>query len=464
MADELCTLLGDDYGRLMDRFAALEQIITADDLQQALCQARAVPRRACVLTNTVMLWVLLAMGIFTTLPIRRVFKACRRLRRDETTPGRSALCLARQRLGVAPVRCLFERIVQPLATPQTPGAFYAGLRLVAIDATVEDVPDSAANARAFGRPSGRYGDGAFPQIRKLSLIETGTHAELAFVVKGIRAQRSGEQSMVPALLRHLTAGMLLLWDRGFFSYALWQQVRLRGTHLVARVTSALILKPIRNLADGSYLAKLYRSDADRRADRDGIVVRVIRYTLDDPQRVGHGEEHVLLTSLLDEAAHPALTLILLYHERWEAELVYDEQKTHQDPKRASKPAQLRSATPAGVIQELYALSLGHYVVRALMVQAAATVALDPDRLSFTGCFQILQLRLPECPSGPPCAVASWVQDLLWELSREQIEPRQNRINPRVLKRPTKPFPRKRPEHRHIPPLQHLFVETIVMIR
>jgi hypothetical protein len=464
MDEELCTLLGDDYGRVMDRLAALEQLITPHDLQQALHQARAVPRRACVLTNTVMLWVVLAMGLFTALPIRRVFKACRRLHRGEGTPGRSALCLARRRLGVAPIRCLFERIVRPLATPQTPGAFYRGLRLVAVDATVEDVPDSDANARAFGRPSGRYGDGAFPQIRKLSLVETGTHAELAFVVKGIRAAGSGEQSMLPALLRHLREDMLLLWDRGFFSYALWQQVRARGTHLLVRGRSTLIVEPIRELRDGSYLARVYPNENDRHADRNGIVVRVICYTLDDPQRVGHGEEHVLLTSLLDETAHPALTLILLYHERWEAELVYDEQKTHQDPQRASKPAQLRSETPAGVMQELYALSLGHYVVRALMVQAAATVGLDPDRLSFTGCFQILQLRLPECPSGPPTRVQRWLEDLLWELSCERTEPRQNRINPRVLKRPTKPFPRKRPEHRGRPPLQHLFVETIVMIR
>ena len=143
-----------------------------------------------------------------------------------------------------------------------------------------------------------------------------------------------------------------------------------GLKILARVTSRLILKPIRNLADGSYLAKIYRSCYDRQIDRNGIVVRVIRYTLDDPQRVGHGETHVLITNLLDETLHPADELVLLYHERWEQELVYDEQKTHQDPRRATKPAHLRSETPAGVIQEFYALALGHFVTRALMFEAA----------------------------------------------------------------------------------------------
>jgi hypothetical protein len=115
----------------------------------------------------------------------------------------------------------------------------------------------------------------------------------------------------------------------------------RGVKVLARVKSGLILRPIRPLADGSYLAKIYRSPSDREKDRDGVVVRVIRSTLDDPQRVGHGEEHVLITNLFSEDLYPAKELILLYHERWEEEQVFDEQKTHQDPRRATKPAQVR---------------------------------------------------------------------------------------------------------------------------
>ena len=108
--------------------------------------------------------------------------------------------------------------------------------------------------------------------------------------------------MVAGLLRHLTSKMLLLWDRGFFSYELWQKLNAREVKVLARVNNQLILRPIRHLADGSYLAKIYKSAYDREKDRDGIMVRVIRYTLDDPQRVGHGEEHVLITNLFDESS------------------------------------------------------------------------------------------------------------------------------------------------------------------
>jgi hypothetical protein len=459
-----CTLPADEAGRIMDRLAGLEKIIRPDDIQQALAGTGRVNSRRCRLTHEVTMWVVLAIGLFTELPIRQVFKHARRLRRGEESPHRSSLCVARQRLGVAPVRQLFAQVVHPLAQPDTPGAFYRGFRLMGIDGVILDVPDSDANATTFGRPSaGPRGDGAFPQIRKLSLVELGTHVEVAFVV---RPYTSSEQAMVDALLRHLTLEMLLLWDRGFFSYGLWKKLDARGAKVLARVKSGLILRPIRTLADGSYIAKIYKGDYDRKKDRDGIEVRVIRYALDDPQRVGHGEEHVLITNLFDEQLYPAMELIPLYHERWEEELAFDEQKTHQDPRRATKPAQLRSETPAGVIQEVYALSLGHFVTRALMIEAAQTVGLDPDRLSFLGCFQILKCRLPECNSSTPQTFAEWYDGLLWEMQCERTDDdvRRNRINPRVIKRKMSKWKKKRPEHRRPAALKKPFMETVVMVR
>jgi hypothetical protein len=457
-----CTLPADDAGRILDRLAGLDQVIRPEDVRQALAATGRVNSRSCSLTHEVVLWVVLAMGLLTDLPIRQVFKHARRLRQGEGSPRRSSLCMARQRLGVAPVRQLFAQVVRPLARPDTPGAFYGGLRLMGLDGTVLDVPDSSANAAAFGRPTaGPRGDGAFPQVRKLSLVELGSHVEVAFAVKHCRGD---ERVMVDGLLRHLTPEMLLLLDRGFFSYELWRKLTATGVKVLARVTSRLILRPFQTLADGSYLAKVYKNDSDRRKDRDGIVVRVIRYTLADPQRVGHGEEHVLITTLLDDGPYPARELIVLYHERWEEELAFDEQKTHQDPRRATKPAQLRSETPAGVIQEIYTLSLGHFVIRSLMFEAAATVGLDPDRLSFTGCFQVLKCRLPECDGATPGRFEAWYRGLLWEMQGERTDPRRNRINPRVIKRKMSKWKKKRSVHRHLPPLNKTFPETVVMIR
>ena len=201
-----CTLPADDAGRVLDRLAGLEQVIRPEDVQQALTATGRVNSRRCRLTHEIVLWVVLAMGLLTDLPIRQVFKAARRLRKGEESPHRSTLCVARQRLGVAPVRHLFLQVTRPLAHPETPGAFYRDWRLMGVDGTVYDVPDSEDNAAVFARPSaGPRGEGAFPQVRKLSLVELGTHVEVAMVV---RSSAHGEQSMVAGLFRHLTSEML----------------------------------------------------------------------------------------------------------------------------------------------------------------------------------------------------------------------------------------------------------------
>ena len=158
-----CSLPADEAGRITDRLAGLEKIIRPKDIQKALAATGRVNSRSCRLTHEVVMWVVLAIGLFTDLPIRQVFKFARRLRKGEESPHRSSLCVARQRLGVAPVRQLFAQIVRPLAKPDTPGAFYHGLRLMGIDGVVFDVPDSPVNAAAFGRPTaGERGDGSGP--------------------------------------------------------------------------------------------------------------------------------------------------------------------------------------------------------------------------------------------------------------------------------------------------------------
>jgi hypothetical protein len=444
---------------ILDRLVGLSKVISPEVIEQALSESDRAGQRRCRLSHRTMLWVVLAMGLLTHLPLRQVFKYARRMTRGEKTPARSSLCEGRQRLGVEAVRSVFEQVVRPLATPSTPGAFYKEFRLMAIDGTVQDVPDTPANADRFGRSRGGRGDSAFPQLRKVSLVELGTHVEVALVIGGYH---DGEQTLVEKLWDKLPADSLLLEDRGFFSYEHWKALDARGAKLLARIKSNMVLKPIRRLADGSFLAKIYPSPYRRSQDRDGIVVRVIEYTLDDPQRTGHGEPHRLMTNLLDAEPYPALELVILYHERWEEELVFDEQKTHLDPRRAGKSAHFRSQTPVGVEQEVYALSLGHFTVRALMLESAQTVEVDVDRLSFTGCLRILQARLPECESATPPSLERWYECLLEEMAHERIEPRRNRINPRVVKRKMSKFAKKRPQHRGGPPLKKTFAQTVVV--
>ncbi len=451
------TFVPDEQGRILDRLAGLEKMFPIELIRTALATTDKVNGRDCILTHEVMLPVVLAMGLFTHLPIRQVFRQTRRCREGDSTPCRSALCEARHRLGVEPLKELFELVAKPLATQNTPGAFYRGLRLVSIDGSVFDVPDSPAND-SFGRSTGSRGESAFPQVRKVSLVESGTHVEIAMAVGG---WADSERSLVPQLWKKIPEDALLIEDRGFFSYDTWKTLHSQRK-LLMRVMKHMILEPIARLSDGSSLAKIYRYSDARVHDRQGIVVRVIEYTLDDPQRTGHEVVHRLITNLMDETIYPAMELVEVYHERWEQELVFDEQKTHQDPRRAEKAAQLRSETPDGVRQELYALSLAHYAIRAMMFEAAQGAGLDVDRLSFTGCFRILQCRLPECDASSTASFGAWYQRLLWEMRNETIPDRRNRINPRVIKRKMSKWRKKRPSDRRQKPLRKSFIETVVI--
>jgi len=459
MEEQGCsTLSAGESGHILDRLAGLEKIISLECVRGVLRECRKSNGCACMLTHEVMLWVVLAMGMLTHLPIRQVFRHSRRRREHEKAPARSSLCEGRKRLGSEPVKRLHGQVVRPLATPETPGAFYRGMRLMGIDGTVLDLPDSEAN-QGFGRSKGSRGEAPFPQLRKVSLVELGSHVETAFVYGG---WSESEKKLVPRLWDAIPEDALLIEDRGFFSYESWKALHLR-TKLLVRVISSMVLKPVKRLSDGSYLAKIYPHSYDRSKDRNGILVRVIEYKLDDPQRTGHGEVHRLMTNLLDEVTHPAMDLILLYHERWEEEIVFDEQKTHQDPLRAEKPTHLRSQTPAGVEQELYALSIGHFVIRSMMFEAAQDAGMDVDRLSFVGCFRILQCRLPECNVSSRQAFDAWYRAVLAEMREEQIEPRRSRINPRVIKRKMSKWNKKRPQHRRPKPLAKTFIQTVVMM-
>jgi hypothetical protein len=431
-----------------ERLRALRRVLPRATIDKVLRRTGHADRRYLRLPAWFMVWFVVALGLFCRDSYRQVFKWLQRFRPD-ATPGRSTLCEARRRLGVAPLRLLAEEVVQLQATPQTPGAFYRGLRLMALDSFVLALADSAANDRVFGRPGNQRGAAAFPQARVLALAEVGTHVLWRTLIKPCRRS---ETVMAAALLRHLEPGMLLLWDRGFLSDANVRQVRRRGAHLLARVKTQLVFRSLRRLRDGSYVAKLYASPAHRRRDQGGLKVRIIEYTLD-----GSGEKHRLLTTLLDARRHPAERLIELYHERWEEELAIDEFKTHQ----RERPV-LRSETPAGVVQEITGLLLAHYVVRVLMSEAAGRQGLPPRRLSFTETLKVLRCRLPECPKGR-AGQARWYEGLLAEISEAVLPERRPRVNPRVIKRKQSHWRQKRAADRRWPQPPKKFRQRIAIL-
>jgi hypothetical protein len=310
-------------------------------------------------------------------------------------PSTAAIVQARQRAGAWLLWKLFHTVAGPIATREMRGAFLGGLRLMAVDGTTLDLADTTENERAFGRPTTARGSqrGAFPQVRVVALIETGTHAICDAV---LRPCRCGEVPAALRLLRSIGPGMLLLWDRGFHSYEMVRATLAREAHVLGRTKGNVVLQPTEMLADGSFLATIYPTPRARRRGEDGLTLRVIEYALDSPAGPGR-EKYRLITSLLDARAFPAEQLAATYHERWEIETTLDEVKVHQ----WAHPRPLRSKHPREVVQEVYGLLLAHLAIRTLMQQAARREGLDPDQLSFTGALRVLRRAIPRAQRTQP---------------------------------------------------------------
>lgn len=436
-----------------ERVRALKRIIPCATIKSILKQC-GQERYCARLPKYFMVWFVVAMGLFATDCYRQIFRWLQPFR-SKAIPQRPTLCEARQRLGVAPLHWLRQRIVRLLANPHTPDAFYRIWRLMALDGFVVNLPDSKANASVFGRPQGGRTPGAFPQARVLALCEIGTHVLWQCLIKPIHR---AESVMARTLLRYLSPDMLLLWDRGLLSYANVQAVRDRKAQLLARIKKTHVFPRLKVLRDGSYLSRMYASAKHRRHDCEGLDVRIIEYQIRDAKNPEKTKVHRLLTTLLDASLDPARQLIELYHQRWEEELTIDELKTHQ----RQRPV-LRSQTPAGVVQEIEGLLLAHFVVRTLMFEAAAQAKVAPRRISFVGTLKILRCRLPECPRSRR-GQERWYQRLLAEIAEEILPPRRDRINPRVIRCKMSKWPKKTKRHKPNSMTIKKFRESVEVLR
>ena len=306
--------------------------------------------------------------------------------------GKSGISQARTRLGWQALRQLHDAVVRPIAVAATRGAWYRGWHLVSLDGSTLDVADERANDEAFGRPGASRGASAYPQIRFVSLVESGTHVLFGSQMSGYG---TSEITLARSVLNGLQKGMLCLADRQFFGFALWGQARDSGCDLLWRIKKNARLPREMVLPDGSYLSRIYPSEPDRRRKKNGVSVRVIDYRLDG----GVDAEPIyrLVTTILDPDRAPANELAALYHERWEIETALDELKTHLRGARIV----LRSKTSDLVRQEFYGLMMAHFAIRSLIHEAALKADEDPDRLSLLHAVRVVRRRLPAAVAVPP---------------------------------------------------------------
>ncbi len=395
-----------DRGGLEDRISVgvLARAFPREAVEEAVEAAGAREQRSRMLPAWLTVYFVLGLALFMDMGAGRVMRklagtlawAARGV--TVTIPSEEALSNARARLGSAPLRLLFEKTAGVLAEPGSPGAFWRGLRLVSLDGTTLDVQDTGPNWERFGgpstkEPSGKKLRGAFPQVRLLALAECGTRALIAACCGGYR---TGEKTLARQLLTGLQAGMLLLADANFACYELWRDAAAGGAELLWRAGAQLSLPVDAVLGDGTYLSRLKAPRQLRRQGAADIVVRVIEYRLEDA--AGQvTETFALITTLLDPGAAPARELAELYHSRWEIETAIGAFKTEMK----GAGIVLRSKTPDGAEQEIWALLCAYHAIRELICAAAALARQDPLRISFASALDTVRQPVGNPGAFPP---------------------------------------------------------------
>jgi Insertion element 4 transposase N-terminal len=328
-----------------------------------------------------------------------------------STPTSGGITQARKRLGPEPLELLFDRVAVPVAGVLTRGAFLRHWRLMAIDGFELDVPDTPANAAAFGYPAGGRERPAFPKVRVVTLGECGSHAKIAAQIGPVGGKGTCEQALARRMYPQLEADWLLIADRGFYNWPDWQAAVATGAALLWRVKADLRLPVLDLLPDGSYLSLVARPALHDKA-RDKLIaaaragerldpaqamqVRVIEYEIPDRDGDGSGELIALITTITDPALASAAELARAYCERWEEETGNDQLKTCL----RGPGSVMRSKSPDMVRQEIYGYLLTHYAVSALICRAATEAGIDPDRVKFLRTVRIIRRRAAD-PAFPP---------------------------------------------------------------
>lgn len=326
-----------------------------------------------------------------------------------SVPTSGGITQARQRLGPEPLELLFDKVAEPVAGELTRGAFLRHWRLMAIDGFELDVPDTQANAAAFGYPAGAREHPAFPKVRVVTIGECGSHAKVAAQMGPVGGKGASEQALARRLYPRLEQDWLLIADRGFYNWADWQAAATTGAALLWRVKADLRLPVLDLLPDGSYLSVMARPTlhdkarnkliaAARAGERldpaQALRVRVIEYEI--PDRDGDSELIALITTITDPATASAQELAEAYCQRWEEETGNDQLKTCL----RGPGTVLRSKSPDMIRQEIYGYLLTHYAISALVCRAATEADIDPDRVKFLRTVRIIRRRAAD-PAFPP---------------------------------------------------------------
>jgi hypothetical protein len=393
----------------------LTQLIPFEMVDAVLAATRRTQQRIRLLPARVVVYLVLAGCLFAELGYEQVWQKLTAglAGLDLAEPSSGTLREARQRLGPAPLRALFDLLRGPATTAATHAVRWRGLLLTAVDGTTMSVTDADAVRARYRKQRGA----GYPALRLSVLLTCGTRSIIDAVFGPIT---TGELDQARTLARSLHAGMLLLADRNYAAADLLETLAATGADLLIRCKNGRRLPVIGRHRDGSWLSTI--GTLRVRVVDAQITVK----TSDGTRTTGYR----LITTLLDAHRYPAGELITICHQRWEIETAYLEIKSSVLGGRV-----LRARTPDGIDQEVHALLVAYQILRTAMVDATDSLpGLDPDRASFTTALNTARDQIIQAAG----VLADTIIDLVGAIGRavlaHLLPDRRIRVKTRMIKR------------------------------
>ena len=401
--------------------------------------------RERIYSLNVTFWAFLHQVLSPGTPCREVVRKVQSLCSERKLPlpssQNTAYCKARSLLPDADLELIHQNVSAKLLQRVTAPQRWKGYDVKVIDGTGITLADTKENQSEFPQPSEQREGCGFPVMQIVACFCLASGALLKWVETGLK---SHESRILSKLMGFFSRGDLVLTDRGFSSYANLALLKQRGIEAVMRVHQRRKLDYRKGRKLGTYdrlisWRKPQRPKDWARQDWDALPatlsIRIVRIFI--ARKGFRTRQYDLVTTLEDAQAYTAEDLAQLYYQRWSVELFFRHIKTTMGMEM------LRCKTPGMVRKELRMFVIAYNLIRGLMQKAATLHRTELSRLSFKATVDTLRQfsSVLNATKHLPRSQQRIIEEILQIIASEQVPSRQNRCEPRALKRRPKPFPR-----------------------
>jgi putative transposase len=369
------------------------------------------------------------------------------------SPDTSNYCKARKRLPLSFIIRLVRKIGELLDENISSTCLWNGRSVHIVDGSTVSMPDTPANQRAYPQPVSQKPGVGFPLARFVAIISLATGVVLDIAIGSCLGKRTGETSLLRALVKRMKAGSILLGDRSFASYFGIAELLQREIDGVFRMHQRRKVDFRRGRCLGILDHVVIWQKPERPEWMDEatyaqmpheIRVRELRYRVEQPGYRVH--EIVLVTTLLDPVVYTKDDLADLYLKRWNIEVDL------RSIKIVLQMDVLRCKSPDLVDKEIWVHMLVYNILRKLMVTAAAKSGAEPREISFKGTLQALTAFRDAMRTTDPKRRAELWEAMFAAIAHDRVGDRPGRVEPRAKKRRPKQYdllncPRKEARNR-----------------